>query len=106
MNQTTVATQAQRLTTSLVDFLGVFVRPGRESLQADHLREVITECAKFGYVLFSQPAEWKFNFEGTSMVNGNRHSVVVCPGLEKYSDHNGTPYTKPRRVAAPVEVAV
>ncbi|KAK6445675.1 hypothetical protein FP744_10001924 [Trichoderma asperellum] len=106
MNQTTVAAQAQRLTTSLVDFLGVFVRSGRESLQADHLREVITECAKFGYVLFSQPADWKFNFEGTSMVDTNRHSVVVCPGLEKCSDHNGTPYTKPRSVAAPVEVAV
>lgn len=82
------------------------MRPGRESLQADHLREVVTECAKFGYVLFSHPADWKFMFEGTSMVDANRHSVVVCPGLEKYSDHNGTPYMQPRRVAAPVEIAV
>jgi hypothetical protein len=106
MNRTLIMPQAQLLTGSLNNFLKVFVKPGREDRQASHLQEVIIECARVGYVLFSHPVDWKFIFEGTSTVEVNTHSVVVCPGLEKCSDRDGNPYGPPRRVAAPIEEAV
>lgn len=98
--------QAQLLTDSLNNFLDAFVKPGRGSQQASHLQEVVLECAKLGYVLFSHPVDWRFIFDGTAAGAASAHSVVVCPGLEKCSDRDGNPYKPPRRVAAPIEAAL
>ncbi|QYS92776.1 hypothetical protein H0G86_000173 [Trichoderma simmonsii] len=102
----TIAPQAQLVTNSLNNFLNAFVIPGQNSKQASHLQEVVIECAKLGYVLFSHPVDWKFIFEepGTRMADAN--AVVICPGLEKCSDRDGNPLRPPRRVAAPVEATL
>ncbi|UKZ48046.1 hypothetical protein TrVGV298_002282 [Trichoderma virens] len=102
----TIAPQAQLVTNSLNDFLDAFVIPGKSIQQASHLQEVVIECAKLGYVLFSHPVDWRFIFEEPSTGSADGRTVVICPGLEKCSDRDGNPYTPPRRVAAPVEAAL
>lgn len=93
--------EAQQLTVALNKFLGPFsAGDDRESQyeQENHLREVIAECATFGYLLFSQPSEFAFRFERDGKVNG----VVVSPGLDKVSDEQGKRYKTPHRLVAPV----
>lgn len=102
----TIAPQAQSVTNSLNNFLNAFVIPGQNSQQASHLQEVVIECAKLGYVLFSHPVDWKFIFEGPGTQVADVNSVVICPGLEKCSDRDGNPLRPPRRVAAPVEATL
>ncbi|KAK8105103.1 hypothetical protein PG999_008462 [Apiospora kogelbergensis] len=96
-----VAQQAQQLAKELNRFLQAFVVSGREINyeQEDHLRQVLAECARFGYLLFSQPAEYRFNYDG----QGRRGGIVVCPGLERVSDGEGRPFSKPQVLSAPVE---
>ncbi|KAK8867493.1 hypothetical protein PGQ11_006071 [Apiospora arundinis] len=97
----TVAQQAQQLAKELNRFLQAFVVPGRELNyeQEDHLRQVLAECARFGYLLFSQPAEYRFNYEG----HGRRGGIVVCPGLERVADGEGRQFSKPQVLSVPVE---
>ncbi|KAH0531264.1 hypothetical protein TsFJ059_000120 [Trichoderma semiorbis] len=102
----TIAPQAQLVTNSLNNFLNAFVIPGQNSQQASHLQEVAIECAKLGYVLFSHPVDWKFIFEEPGIRADDASTVVICPGLEKCSDRDGTPLRPPRRVAAPVEATL
>ncbi|KAI2778767.1 hypothetical protein F4815DRAFT_476572 [Daldinia loculata] len=79
--------QAQRLAEALNIFLEPFVAGDREDRyeQENHLREVIVECATFGYLLFSQPSEYRFRFEDG--VNPNH--IIVFPGLDRISDEDG-----------------
>ncbi|PTB60040.1 hypothetical protein M431DRAFT_103190 [Trichoderma harzianum CBS 226.95] len=102
----TIAPQAQLVTNSLNNFLNAFVIPGQNSQQASHLQEVVIECAKLGYVLFSHPVDWKFIFEESGTIVADANVVVICPGLEKCSDRDGNPLRPPRRVAAPVEATL
>ncbi|PKK45334.1 hypothetical protein CI102_10131 [Trichoderma harzianum] len=102
----TIAPQAQLVTNSLNNFLNAFVIPGQNSQQASHLQEVVIECAKLGYVLFSHPVDWKFIFEESGTIVADANAVVICPGLEKCSDRDGNPLRPPRRVAAPVEATL
>lgn len=93
--------QAQQLTLALNRFLEPFISKDREERyeQENHLREVIAECAAFGYVIFSQPAEYRFRFES----NGGLNTIVVCPGLDKVSDEEGRRYQPPvPQIIAPV----
>ncbi|KAI1811331.1 hypothetical protein GGS20DRAFT_115238 [Poronia punctata] len=93
--------QAQQLTLALNRFLEPFVSEDREERyeQENHLREVIVECAMFGYVIFSQPAEYRFRFDS----DGGLDTIVVCPGLEKISDEQGhRSQSRPDQVIAPV----
>ncbi|TFA97823.1 hypothetical protein CCMA1212_010430 [Trichoderma ghanense] len=101
-----IAPKAQMLTQSLNSFLDTFVDPGTNEEQTSHLQDVVIECAKLGYMLFSHPVDWRFVFEGTPTGTTSISTVVVCPGLEKCSDREGNPYTHPRRVAAPIEAAL
>ena len=92
--------QAQRLAVSLGRFLQTFVPAARENRyeQENHLREAIVECATFGYVLFSQPSEYQFQWDAQS-----KHSAIVtCPGLAKISDEKGRRYSSPQIVVSPV----
>ncbi|KAF2966634.1 hypothetical protein GQX73_g6910 [Xylaria multiplex] len=93
--------QAQQLTVALIRFLQPFISSDREERyeQENHLREVIAECATFGYVIFSQPSEYRFRFES----NGGLNTIVVCPGLDKVISEGGRRYMPPLpQVAAPV----
>ncbi|KAI0455598.1 hypothetical protein F5B21DRAFT_523334 [Xylaria acuta] len=93
--------QAQELTVALNRFLEPFVSRDREERyeQENDLREVIVECAVFGYVLFSQPSEYRFLFES----NEGPSTIVVCPGLNKVIDKKGFCYKPPLpRIAGPV----
>lgn len=89
--------EVTNLVAALNTFLGAFVpKEGRQE-QENHLQGVVIECAKFGYAIMSQPAEfiWQFNAErevGTY--------IVTCPGLEKVSDHYGVSF-EPVVVVAP-----
>lgn len=95
------AQQAQQLAKELNRFLDPFVVRGRELNyeQENHLSQVLAECARFGYLLFSQPAEYRFNYDS----HGRRGGVVVCPGLERVADGEGRQYSKPQVLSAPVE---
>ncbi|KAI0481424.1 hypothetical protein F4859DRAFT_474641 [Xylaria cf. heliscus] len=93
--------QAQELTVSLNRFLEPFISRDREERyeQENHLREVIAECAAFGYVLFSQPCGYRFRFESSE----GPDTIVVCPGLDKVTDERGCCYKPPiPQIAAPV----
>ncbi|KAL7625953.1 hypothetical protein AAE478_002722 [Parahypoxylon ruwenzoriense] len=92
--------EAQKLAVVLNNFLEPFVEGDREVRyeQENHLREVIVECVTFGYLLFSQPSEYRFHFDG----GGGSNSIVVFPGLDKISDEEGNRYPRPVRSVAPV----
>lgn len=75
ISEAALSSQALALATGLNAFLHHFVGTSH-SAQTDHLQAVIIECTKLGYVILSQPQDWRFVFE-----KGN--SVVVCPGLDK-----------------------
>lgn len=90
-----VSQRAQQLARELNRFLDAFLARGRE--QETHLRQVLAECARFGYLLFSQRAEYQFNCDRQG------GGIVVCPGLERVSDGEGRRLSKPHVLAAPVE---
>jgi len=77
---------------------------GSRSQQRSHLQAVIGETTKFGYVLLSQPSEWRF-VHALSQQTGGR-VAVVCAGLIKVTDKDGTPYQAPKQVIAPQTVLV
>ncbi|KAH9992388.1 hypothetical protein F4779DRAFT_609227 [Xylariaceae sp. FL0662B] len=93
--------QAQKLALTLNTFLEPFVAGSRDERyeQENHLREVIVECATFGYVLLSQPSEYRLRFDQA----GGLSSIVVCPGLDKISNEEGHRYPRPAQpIVAPV----
>ncbi|KAI3343550.1 hypothetical protein F4824DRAFT_507384 [Ustulina deusta] len=100
-SEDTSTRQAQKLTVALIRFLQPFISNDREERyeQENHLREVIAECATFGYVIFSQPSEYRFRFESDEGLN----AIVVCPGLDKLIDEDGRHYKYPLpQIVAPV----
>ena len=101
-----VAPQAAGLVEALSTFLGYFVARDEGSMfqQQRHLQDVITECTKLGYVLLSQPSEWRFVHVPTQPTAGP--VAVVCAGLAKVTSKDGTPYPTPQQVIAPSAVPV
>jgi hypothetical protein len=95
--------QIDTLASALNIFLEPFVPSDHSSSyqQNAHLRAVIYECAKFGYVLLSQPGEWKLNF-GAPSSSGGVQWLVTCPGLDKVGGKDGVRYGTPVQVVAPV----
>ncbi|KAH7634868.1 hypothetical protein B0T09DRAFT_13500 [Sordaria sp. MPI-SDFR-AT-0083] len=88
--------QAAALAQALNRFLRHFVEDSDTARfqQESHLREVIAECAKFGYVLFSQPSDWCFLHvarpeQAAGTARGYRGKVVVAAGLVKHTDKDG-----------------
>ncbi|KAI0097143.1 hypothetical protein F4814DRAFT_434536 [Daldinia grandis] len=79
--------QAQRLAEALNVFLEPFVAGDRDDRyeQENHLREVIVECATFGYLLLSQPSEYRLRFEDGVKPN----HIIVFPGVDRISDEDG-----------------
>lgn len=83
-DESSLAPQARGLVVALSSFLGVFVEEQDQPDQESHLQAVALECAKLGYMVFSQPEDlaWKFDTNGAD-------EIVLCPGLEKVSDFQG-----------------
>lgn len=95
-SDTTLAPQAAALAQALNRFLLYFVEDSDTARfqQENHLREVIAECAKFGYVLFSQPSDWCFtHVAGQEQAAGTgrryRGEIVCAAGLLKHTDKDG-----------------
>lgn len=99
------AQQAQQLARELNRFLEPFVLRDRDGElgydQESHLQQVLTECARFGYVLFSQPSEYRFDYDDQGRLGG----LVLCPGLERVSDEEGRRYATPQVLASPMKDA-
>ncbi|KAF9767021.1 hypothetical protein IL306_000464 [Fusarium sp. DS 682] len=98
---TEASPKALALANGLNMFLKVFITqdPASQQDQTNHLQAVILECTKLGYIVLSQPSDWGFVFSNTSVAKGRR--IVVCPGLERRSDNDGTRYRSPKEVVAP-----
>ncbi len=79
-------------------------------MQRNHLQAVIGETTKFGYVLLSQPSEWRFVHDASSgqFQNQNQQGLVavVCAGLVKVGDKDGKAFPVPQQVVAPSVVLV
>ncbi|KUI68785.1 hypothetical protein VM1G_04425 [Cytospora mali] len=82
-DESSLAPQARDLVVAMKSFLGAFVEE-EKSGQECHLQDVVLECARFGYMVLSQPADLEWKFE-----TGHTEDLVVCPGLEKVSDSQG-----------------
>lgn len=106
MDESGIGLQARELTESLNLFLGVFVAPDAASMQQqeNHLQAVITECAKLGHIILSQPGDWGLVTDVTPAGAEETQSVslVVEAGVQKLSDRDGPPYSHPRTVVEPV----
>ncbi|KAF5563320.1 hypothetical protein FPHYL_5282 [Fusarium phyllophilum] len=91
----------------LNQFLEMFVTQDSASQQdqINHLQAVILECTKLGYVVLSQPSDWGFVFSNSTPVTKSRRTVV-CPGLERLSQNDGTRYRSPKEVVAPETVSL
>ncbi|WAO87896.1 Hypothetical protein NCS54_00521900 [Fusarium falciforme] len=95
--------QAGGLANELNSFLRFFAPQDAAGSQeqTSHLQAVILECTKLGYILLSQPSDWRFVFS-----DKQSRRVVVCPGLEKLSHSDGTRYRSPREVVAVVTMPI
>ncbi|KAI5920492.1 hypothetical protein F4810DRAFT_415666 [Camillea tinctor] len=93
--------QAQELTVALNKFLEPFITGDREDRyeQENNLREMIVECATFGYALFSQPSGFRFVYGG----NEDQKRIAVFPGIERISDEDGRQVSPlPQPIVGPV----
>ena len=99
-----VLPQAAGLANAMMSFLQPFVAPGAAQGQAEHLQAVILECTKLGYVLFSQPSDWRFTH--SAVAQPGVRFLVVCAGLLKLGNKDGRLYDAPQQVTAPVLVQV
>ncbi|QDS69004.1 hypothetical protein FKW77_009468 [Venturia effusa] len=85
-----------------LELADTFLRPCAKD--SDHekrlfnLEEIMKRAARFGFLLFSQPCS--FDFEWTD--NGSR--LVVFPGLLQVSDEHGRPVAPPRVLGSTKEV--
>lgn len=96
------------MTSALVEFLRPFVAVDgvSQTKQKSHLQAIAFECAKFGYLLLSQPREWQFLYEQAIQGRGGQHEVVLHPGLQKLGDQGGNKRGGSQLVEAPVVATI
>jgi hypothetical protein len=58
----------------------------RDEQQLRDLKRVVSEGAIFGYILFTQPSEWAFDWTST---HSQMADIVVFPALLKTADEFG-----------------
>lgn len=80
---------------ALSSALRAFVDTETRADQEKHLLGVVLECTRLGYIIFSQPAKYIYDF-----VSPDEKELVVCPGLQKASDDHEVS-CKPETVAVP-----
>lgn len=92
----------------LVATLNVVLGPFIDLNQVDRYRQeaqlynLVMEIARFGYMLISQPGEFRLRWDAGPSMEVGSDVVVVCPGLDKISDEHGNRYTPLRTLLAPV----
>ncbi|KAK7439287.1 hypothetical protein Landi51_11264 [Colletotrichum acutatum] len=103
MAESTAAQQAADLVAALHSFLQPFLLAdqARQKEQTDHLQAVISECARFGWLIMSQPSNWHFTY-GLSQENSGIRMLVIFPGLDKLGGKDGKMYRSPHQIVAPV----
>jgi len=104
-SEVAIVPQAAALVNALNSFLDPFVPPEGKQQQATHLQDVTVVFTKFGYVLFSQPGDWRLNLSTRGYQTGVR-LAVVCAGLDKLGGRDGKPYGAPKSVVAATVVQV
>ncbi|KAI0145395.1 hypothetical protein GGR57DRAFT_301553 [Xylariaceae sp. FL1272] len=74
------AVQEHKLIIALNRCLEPFIKGGEDGIyeQESHLEQIVRACSTFGYLLFSQPSEYRLQFK-----NDEGAGLVVCPGLYK-----------------------
>ncbi|PNP84462.1 hypothetical protein FNYG_02091 [Fusarium nygamai] len=104
---TDASPMALSLANELNQFLEMFVAkdPASQQDQMNHLQAVILECTKLGYVVLSQPSDLRFVFSNSTPITKSRR-IVVCPGLERLSQNDGTRYRSPKEVVVPETVSL
>jgi hypothetical protein len=81
------------LQTYLIPMLSPYIRPGAERSQADTLRGLMLEGAKFGLLLFQQKASYIVDFEVSGELRRRGQRVIVTfPGLIKVVGEDGRRY--------------
>jgi hypothetical protein len=88
--------------------LTTFVVSGAERRQAENLQGLMAEGARFGLLLFQQPASWVVDWEIPNTKHANTKiggsgraqaaAVVLFPGLIKTVDEEGKRYIEVRNV--------
>ncbi|TLD26378.1 hypothetical protein PspLS_04769 [Pyricularia sp. CBS 133598] len=71
-------------------------------IQQGQLYEVVMKVAQFGYMLISQPGEFRLRWDAGPPMSAGSDVVVVCPGLDKISDEHGNRYSPSRTLLAPM----
>ena len=69
------------------------VSPGNDERQRK-LEDLLKRVARFGYLLFSQPSYWKFEWEDGGNTTVER--LVIFPGLLQVTGDDGKPLKRPR----------
>jgi hypothetical protein len=91
---------ARSLVEYISGFTALFVHANLRQQQETHLRGVIVDCAKFGYVLFSHPGEFQFNWKAEP------GHIAAHPGLEVVADERAVRLPAPRIIQDPITVRV
>ena len=63
----------------------------------NNLREILKRAARFGFLLFSQPSLWQFDW--SSSRGNSRESLVIFPALVQVEDEDGRILTASRLVS-------
>ena len=58
------------------------------------LEEIMRRAARFGFLLFSQPSTWSFDWEAPQ--NAGRGALVIFPALLQVGDDEGKQRSMPR----------
>ncbi|EHA54699.1 hypothetical protein MCOR27_001217 [Pyricularia oryzae] len=96
--------KARELVAALNVLLGPFVDHNlvEPDVQQGQLYDVVMRVAQFGYMLISQPGEFRLRWDAGPPMTAGSDVVVVCPGLDKISDEHGNRYSPSRTLLAPV----
>lgn len=80
---------------SLDAILAPFATEERDSRErTQKLEEILRRGARFGFLLFSQPSTWEFDW--STPPNAGRGALAVSPALLQVGDDNGRRLPRPR----------
>ncbi|KAL9046506.1 MAG: hypothetical protein Q9214_000675 [Letrouitia sp. 1 TL-2023] len=82
-----------------LEALNTLLRPYADGQRDDNererkLEEIMRRAARFGFLLFSQPSTWNFDWETPQ--NAGRGALVIFPALLQVGDDNGKKSPMPR----------
>lgn len=77
----------RELAAALSEVLYPLLGEYRDEQQLRDLKRMISEGAIFGYILFTQPSEWSFDW--TRSTASQSADIVVFPALLKTADEHG-----------------